>query len=126
MPLRLSTIALDGAGLSLLAHLPANPLAYIRGGDGLVGDGGDGRAHARVRGHGPAHDGARDRGRARDPFPLLRRKALHKRRTAARFALARADCHRPVGLPCSGNAAARLEAAQICAAGDSLARVVGS
>ena len=37
MPLRLSTIALDGAGLSLLAHLPANPLAYIRGGDGLVG-----------------------------------------------------------------------------------------
>lgn len=37
MPLRLSTIALDGAGLSLLEHLPANPLVYIRGGDGLVG-----------------------------------------------------------------------------------------
>lgn len=37
MPLRLSTIALDGAELSLLAHLPANPLVYIRGGDGLVG-----------------------------------------------------------------------------------------
>jgi menaquinone-specific isochorismate synthase len=37
MPLRLSTIALDGAELSLFAHLPANPLVYIRGGDGLVG-----------------------------------------------------------------------------------------
>lgn len=37
MPLRLSTVPLDVSGLSLLAHLPANPLAYIRGGDGLVG-----------------------------------------------------------------------------------------
>jgi menaquinone-specific isochorismate synthase len=37
MSLRLSTIPLDGAGLSLLAHLSENPLAYIRGGDGLVG-----------------------------------------------------------------------------------------
>lgn len=47
MPLRLSTIALDGAGLSLLAHLPANPLAYIRGGDGLVGWGEAVRLEAR-------------------------------------------------------------------------------
>ncbi len=37
MPLRLSTVAIDGSGLSLLEHLPENPLAYIRGGDGLVG-----------------------------------------------------------------------------------------
>ncbi len=37
MPLRLSTVAIDGSGLSLLEHLPEDPLAYIRGGDGLVG-----------------------------------------------------------------------------------------
>lgn len=49
MPLRLSTIALDGSELSLLAHLPANPLAYIRGGDGLVGWG----EAVRLEAHGP-------------------------------------------------------------------------
>ena len=49
MPLRLSTIALDGAGLSLLEHLPENPLAYIRGGDGLVGWG----EAVRLEAHGP-------------------------------------------------------------------------
>ena len=49
MSLRLSTVALDGAGLSLLAHLPADPLAYIRGGDGLVGWG----EAVRVEAHGP-------------------------------------------------------------------------
>jgi menaquinone-specific isochorismate synthase len=50
MPLRLSTIALDVAELSLLAHLPANPLAYIRGGDGLVGWG----EAVRLEAHGPS------------------------------------------------------------------------
>ena len=49
MPLRLSTIAVDGSELSLLAHLPANPLAYIRGGDGLVGWG----EAVRLEAHGP-------------------------------------------------------------------------
>ncbi len=49
MPLRLSTIALDGSEVSLLAHLPANPLAYIRGGDGLVGWG----EAVRLEAHGP-------------------------------------------------------------------------
>jgi menaquinone-specific isochorismate synthase len=47
MPLRLSTIPLDGAGLSLLAHLPENPLVYVRGGDGLVGWGEAVRIEAR-------------------------------------------------------------------------------
>jgi menaquinone-specific isochorismate synthase len=47
MPLRLSTVAIDGLGLSLLAHLPENPLAYIRGGDGLVGWGEAVRIEAR-------------------------------------------------------------------------------
>ena len=37
MPLRLSTVALEGAGLALISHLPENPLAYIRAGEGLVG-----------------------------------------------------------------------------------------
>ena len=49
MPLRLSTIALEGAGLALMSHLPANPLAYIRGGDGLVGWG----EAVRLEAHGP-------------------------------------------------------------------------
>jgi menaquinone-specific isochorismate synthase len=49
MPLRLSTVAIDGSGLSLLEHLPENPLAYIRGGDGLVGWG----EAVRIESHGP-------------------------------------------------------------------------
>ena len=49
MPLRLSTVAIDGSGLALLEHLPENPLAYIRGGDGLVGWG----EAVRIEAHGP-------------------------------------------------------------------------
>ncbi len=37
MSLRLSTIALDTDAFKLINRLPANPLAYIRGGEGLVG-----------------------------------------------------------------------------------------
>jgi menaquinone-specific isochorismate synthase len=37
MSIRLSTIAIDGKDLNLIQHLPKNPLAYIRGGEGLVG-----------------------------------------------------------------------------------------
>lgn len=37
MSLRLSTIALETENYSLIEHLPENPLAYIRGGEGLVG-----------------------------------------------------------------------------------------
>ena len=37
MSLRLSTIALEADVFSLIDHLPENPLAYIRGGEGLVG-----------------------------------------------------------------------------------------
>jgi menaquinone-specific isochorismate synthase len=37
MPLRLTTVALEGSQISLIQHLPENPLAYIRGGEGLVG-----------------------------------------------------------------------------------------
>ena len=37
MSLRLSTIALDIDAFKLIDRLPANPLAYIRGGEGLVG-----------------------------------------------------------------------------------------
>jgi menaquinone-specific isochorismate synthase len=37
MSIRLSTIALDGPPFDLTRRLPENPLAYIRGGEGLVG-----------------------------------------------------------------------------------------
>jgi menaquinone-specific isochorismate synthase len=37
MSLRLSTIALEGDAFKLINRLPENPLAYIRGGEGLVG-----------------------------------------------------------------------------------------
>jgi menaquinone-specific isochorismate synthase len=37
MSLRLSTIALEGDHFKLIERLPENPLAYIRGGEGLVG-----------------------------------------------------------------------------------------
>ena len=37
MSIRLSTVALDQAGFNLIDRLPGNPLAYIRGGEGLVG-----------------------------------------------------------------------------------------
>jgi menaquinone-specific isochorismate synthase len=37
MSLRLSTIALEGDAFKLIDRLPKNPLAYIRGGEGLVG-----------------------------------------------------------------------------------------
>jgi menaquinone-specific isochorismate synthase len=37
MSIRLSTIALDGESFKLIERLPENPLAYIRGGEGLVG-----------------------------------------------------------------------------------------
>ncbi len=37
MSLRLSTISIEASGFNLIDHLPQNPLAYIRGGDGLVG-----------------------------------------------------------------------------------------
>ena len=37
MSIRLSTVALEQAGFNLIDRLPENPLAYIRGGEGLVG-----------------------------------------------------------------------------------------
>ena len=37
MSLRLSTVALEGDSFKLIDRLPENPLAYIRGGEGLVG-----------------------------------------------------------------------------------------
>ena len=49
MSLRLTTVALDGANLELIDHLPKNPLAYIRGGQGLIGWG----ETLRIEAHGP-------------------------------------------------------------------------
>jgi len=49
MSLRLTTVALEGTNLELIDHLPKNPLAYIRGGQGLIGWG----ETLRIEAHGP-------------------------------------------------------------------------